>query len=127
MEVRETELRKLGFEEMEDADCYLKDNISIDFWEVRELKDEEWYKLLENVKYVIKQAKIEQERDYKYLLGRNSAEKEIKQQILDLLNKYKSWLQQHTQSKMGRGNPDYKYEVELRAKIDVLIELEKKL
>ena len=53
----------------------------------------------------------------------NKTEKLLK----DERNKYQSWLQQLTQCKMGRSNPDFKTETELRAKIELLKELQKKL
>lgn len=46
--------------------------------------------------------------------------------VKDLLNKYKSHLQQQTQSKLDR-TPNFKYETELQAKISVLNELKSKL
>jgi len=58
-----------------------------------------------------------------FLVGFNSAEKEIR----DLKNKYKSWLQQETQSKFGKRSPNFKRETELLAKIELLEEIEKKL
>lgn len=61
-----------------------------------------------------------------YVLGYNSAQKEIKQKILDLKNKYKSHLQEETNCKIGK-NINFVRETELKAKISTLIELEKKL
>lgn len=58
--------------------------------------------------------------------GYEIAQKEIKQQILDLKNKYKSHLQEETNCKMGK-NINFVRETELKAKISTLIELEKKL
>ena len=54
------------------------------------------------------------------------AQKEIKQQILDLKNKYKSHLQEETNCKIGK-NINFVRETELKAKISVIVELEKKL
>jgi hypothetical protein len=54
-------------------------------------------------------------------------ENKTEKTLRDLRNKYQSWYQQATQSKMGRGNPDFKYETELLAKIEVLEELKNKL
>jgi len=62
-----------------------------------------------------------------FLVGFNSAEKEFKKQLRDLKNKYKSWLQQETQSKFGKRSPNFKRETELLAKIELLEEIEKKL
>ncbi len=56
-----------------------------------------------------------------------SARKEIEQRILtDTLNKYRSWYQQQTQNKMNR-TPNFKYETELLAKIELLKYLQNKL
>lgn len=46
--------------------------------------------------------------------------------LLDELNKYKSWYQQQTTSKLDR-TPNFKYETELLAKIELLKDLQKKL
>ena len=60
---------------------------------------------------------------YKCVLGGvKIAEKENKKRILDLLNKYRSWLSGETTTKLGR-SPDFKRETELRAKIEVLQEI----
>ena len=56
----------------------------------------------------------------------NFAQKQIKQKILDLKNKYKSHLQEETNCKIGK-NINFVRETELKAKISVLIELENKL
>ena len=57
--------------------------------------------------------------------GYEIAQKQIKQQILDLKNKYKSHLQEETNCKIGK-NINFVRETELKAKISVLIELENK-
>lgn len=54
--------------------------------------------------------------------GAKIAEKENKKRILDLLNKYRSWLSEETTAKIGRSS-NFKRETELRAKIEVLQEL----
>ena len=61
-----------------------------------------------------------------YQDGYNSAQKQIKQKILDLKNKYKSHLQEETNCKIGK-NINFVRETELKAKISVLIEIENKL
>lgn len=60
--------------------------------------------------------------DRGFLAHRNKTEKILK----DLYNKYNSWYQQQTQTKLGR-TPNFKYETELLAKIDLLQEIKKKL
>ena len=59
-------------------------------------------------------------------IGYKFAQKQIKQQILDLKNKYKSHLQEETNCKIGK-NINFVRETELKAKISTLIELENKL
>lgn len=55
-----------------------------------------------------------------YIDGYNSAKKEIKKKLKDEYNKYNSWLQQETQFKIGKGNPNLIRETELRAKVELL-------
>jgi len=64
---------------------------------------------------------------YGFIEGFSAKERIIKQKLKDSYNKYNSWLQQETQFKIGKGNPNLIRETELRAKISTLIELEKKL
>ena len=61
-----------------------------------------------------------------FTYGLEIAQKQIKQQILDLKNKYKSHLQEETNCKIGK-NINFVRETELKAKISTLIELENKL
>jgi len=130
MEVREIDLLKIGFERNDHQQSYglykYDTSYYIDFWELEELTNDEWYYLLKNINDALKQAKTDKERNCMYLLGIKESEVIIRQTILDLKNKYKSHLQQTTQCKLGR-TPNFKYETELRAKIQVLTELEKKL
>lgn len=49
-------------------------------------------------------------------------EKELKQKLKDSYNKYNSWLQQETSSKLDRSH-NFKRETELRAKVELLKEL----
>jgi hypothetical protein len=46
--------------------------------------------------------------------------------LRDLRNKYQSWYQQATQSKIGR-TPNFKYETELLTKIAAIKEIQNKL
>lgn len=63
-----------------------------------------------------------------WMITRNPRKKEDKTEkvLRDTLNKYKSWYQQQTVTKLGR-TPDFKYETELLAKIELLEELRRKL
>lgn len=63
---------------------------------------------------------------YGFLAGFNSAEKEIKKQIKDLKNKYGSWLVE-TQTRKLTKIVDQEEVLKLKAKLEVLTELEKKL
>ena len=54
--------------------------------------------------------------------GAKIAEDKNKKTILDLLNKYRSWLSEETIAKLGRSS-NFKRETELRAKIEVLQEI----
>lgn len=59
--------------------------------------------------------------------GFSAHEKVTEKLLRDQLNKYKSWYKEETQSKLDRGNPNFKRETELLAKIELLNELKKKL
>ena len=85
---------------------------------------EERLKLAEQYKQEALYGIVKRQEFYKD--GYNSAEKRIKQKILDLKNKYKSHLQEETNCKIGK-NINFVRETELKAKISLLIELEKKL
>ena len=61
-----------------------------------------------------------------FLAGFNSAEKEIKKQIKDLKNKYGSWLVEAQTRKLTK-IVDQEEVLKLKAKLEVLQELEKKL
>lgn len=52
--------------------------------------------------------------------GFSAHKKEIEKVLLDELNKYRSQHSEETQSKLGRGNPNFKRETELLAKIELL-------
>ena len=61
-----------------------------------------------------------------FLVGFNSAEKETKKQIKDLKNKYGSWLVEAQTRKLTK-IVDQEEVLKLKAKLEVLTELEKKL
>lgn len=58
--------------------------------------------------------------------GFSAHKKETRKILLDELNKYRSWYQQQTVKKLGR-TPNFKYETELLAKIELLKDLQKKV
>ena len=64
---------------------------------------------------------------YGFIEGFSAKERIIKQKLKDSYNKYNSWLQQETQFKIGKGNPNLIRETELRAKVELLKELIEKL
>jgi hypothetical protein len=61
-----------------------------------------------------------------FLAGFNSAEKEIKKELKDLKNKYNSWLKEIENVKLTK-TINQEEVIKLRAKLEVLQELEKKL
>lgn len=130
MKNREIELYKLGFKKNNDQFTFhmYKYDMSwyVDFFSVYEPDDEFWNDYLEGVKIDLIMAKKEYLEELNRSEGKKFAQKQIKQQILDLKNKYKSHLQEETNCKIGK-NINFVRETELKAKISVLIELENKL
>lgn len=127
---REKQLLSLGFKRNDHQRCFHQYKYSsdwtFDFWDVEELDDTRWSISVENYKKYLQEAKTELESDELYLLGVKSAEKRIKQQILDLKNKYKSNLQQETHIKLNKEiNKDRVNE--LLIKLSVIEEIEKTL
>ena len=126
---REIQLYQLGFKKNNDQFTFhmYKYDMSwyVDFFSVYEPDEEFWNDYLEGVRIDL----IMAEKEYYDDLKRHSAyklhEKQIKQKILDLKNKYKSHLQEETNCKIGK-NINFVRETELKAKISVLIELENK-
>ena len=126
MSSREQQLLQLNFKKNEHQRCfhhYKYGSVwTFDFWDIEELSDAHWNIRIENYKKFLREAENELEQDELYLLGRDSAQKQIKKKLLDKLNHLRSDYQQQTQSKLDR-SPNYKYETELLAKIDLLKEL----
>lgn len=124
---RHIQLLKFGFKKNEDQQTYIlskSNNIwYVDFWEVEELDGYEWSVLIDDLTYSLTKAKNHWFDGLREHPAYNFAKKEFKKEILDNLNKYRAQLQQETQCKMGRGNPNLIKETELRAKIKVLQEL----
>lgn len=130
MKNREIELYKLGFKKNEHQFIFhmYKYDMSwyVDFFSIYEPDDEFWNDYLEGVKIDLIMAKKEYLEELNRSEGKKFAQKQIKQQILDLKNKYKSHLQEETNYKIGK-NINFVRETELKAKISMLVELEKKL
>ena len=126
MNSREKQLLQLGFEKNSHQKCYGRYEHNkmwtFDFWDIEGFSDTRWNIAIENYKKFLREAEIELEQDELYLLGRDSAQKEIKQKLLDKLNHLRSDYQQQTQSKLDR-SPNYKRETELQAQITLLKDL----
>jgi hypothetical protein len=60
-----------------------------------------------------------------FIEGKNSAEKETKKQLKDLKNKYSSWLTTEQGVKLGK-TINQEEVIKLRAKLELIQELEKK-
>jgi hypothetical protein len=127
MKSREHQLLRLGFHLNEHQDCYILSRYDklwyVEFWKIADYNSSQWNILIDDLIYDIQEVKKQYYNDLREHSAYKLREKEDKKQILDLLNKYRSWLQQETQCKMGRGNPNLIRETELRAKINVLEEL----
>ena len=99
----------------------------VEIWKLTDYTDRKWNILIEDIKYDLQEVKKRYYEDLRMSYGYNLAEKEIKKKLKDEYNKYNSWLQQETQFKIGRGNPNLIRETELRAKVELLKELINKL
>ena len=126
---REIQLYQLGFKKNSHQFTFhmYKYDMSwyVDFYSVYEPDDEFWNDYLEGVKEDLEMVKKQYYDDLKRHSAYKLCEKQIKQQILDLKNKYKSHLQEETNCKIGK-NINFVKETELKAKISTLIELENK-
>ena len=127
---RELELLQMGFTHNANQTAYIlfkyDSNWYVDFWKLSDYTDHKWNILMEDICYDLQMVKKQYYDDLKRHSAYKFAEKQIKQQILDLKNKYKSHLQEETNCKIGK-NINFVRETELKAKISVLVELEKKL
>lgn len=127
---RELELLQMGFKRNVNQTAYIlfkyDSNWYVDFWKLTDYTDHKWNILMEDIKYDLEMVKKQYYDDLKRHSAYNFAQKQIKQQILDLKNKYKSHLQEETNCKIGK-NINFVREIELKAKISALIELESKL
>ena len=127
---REIQLLQMGFRYNEHQLEYELSKYEVlyrvEIWKLSDYTDHKWNILIEDIKYDIEMVKKQYYDDLKRHSAYKLCEKQIKQQILDLKNKYKSHLQEETNCKIGK-NINFVRETELKAKISTLIELEKKL
>ena len=127
---RELKLLQMEFKRNENQTAYIlfkyDSNWYVDFWKLSDYTDHKWNILMEDIKYDLEMVKKQYYDDLKRHSSYNFVQKQIKQQILDLKNKYKSHLQEETNCKIGK-NINFVRETELKAKISALIELENKL
>lgn len=127
---RENQLLALGFERNEHQQSWITfkydQNWYVDFNKVLEYNNIDWIDCIESIKGAYTRAKNKIEWSELYLLGEDSAKKELKQKITNLLNKYKSKLQEETQEKIGK-RINYDKINEILNKLSVLNELEDKL
>ena len=127
---RELELLQMGFTHNANQTAYIlfkyDSNWYVDFWKLSDYTDHKWNILMEDIYYDLEMVRKQYYDDLKRHSAYKFREKQIKQQILDLKNKYKSHLQEETNCKIGK-NINFVKETELKAKISTLIELEKKL
>lgn len=127
MNTREVQLLKLGFYLNEHQDCYILFKYDatwyIDLEKITSYDESKWNILMNDLMYDIYQTKIYFIGDLKESEGYNFAKKEIRQKLLDELNKYRSWLQQETQSKMDRRTSNVEKVIGLKAKIELLKQL----
>ena len=127
---RELELLQMGFKfnpyQLEYTLSKYDVLYRVEIWKLSDYTDHKWNILMEDICYDLQMVKKQYYDDLKRHSAYKFAEKQIKQQILDLKNKYKSHLQEETNCKIGK-NINFVKETELKAKISTLIELEKKL
>ena len=127
---RELELLQMGFRYNEHQLEYELSKYEVlyrvEIWKLSDYTDHKWSILMEDICYDLQMVKKQYYDDLKRHSAYKFAQKQIKQQILDLKNKYKSHLQEETNCKIGK-NINFVRETELKAKISTLIELEKKL
>ena len=128
MEDREIELKKLGFELNNDQRCFhrWKYNSSyiFDFYDVENLSDVRWSIRIEDYKKYLQKSKEELENSELYLLGFNSAQKELKRKLKDKYNHYNSKLKEATKTKLDRRDRT-EYIIKLEAKVVLLKEMMK--
>ena len=128
---RELELLQMGFKynphqlqyELSKYDCLYR----VEKFKFEAYTDHKWNILIEDIKYDLETVKKQYYDDLKQRPAYDFAVKEFKKKLKDEYNKYNSCLQQETQFKIGKGNPNLIRETELRAKVELLKELIEKL
>lgn len=126
MNVREIQLRKLGFHLNEHQDCYILFKYDstwyIDLEKIRDYDEIKWSILIDDLIYDLQQTKIYFIGDLKESEGYSLAKKEIKQKLLNELNKYRSWLQQLAHFKLDK-TVNQEAIIRLEAKVEVIKQL----
>ena len=127
---RELELIVMGFKFNENKLQYELSkygfSYTVHLYKILESSAQEWDSLVKHIYYDLQKRHDQFPEEFKKYTECKFAQKEIKQKILDLKNKYKSHLQEETNCKIGK-NTNFVRETELKAKISALIELENKL
>ncbi len=128
MNNREYILKRLGFEKNEHQRSFQLSKYDstwyVDFWKISDYTDHKWSILIEDIKYDLEMVKKRYFEDLKQHPAYNFAQKEIKRQLLDKLNHYKSNLQDETKVKLNRLANKEKIR-ELEIKIELLKDLMK--
>jgi hypothetical protein len=129
MNSRIIELEKLDFKRNEDQKTYslykYGESYFVDFHKITtDFPDIFWQRHIENIKYMLKQAKITVERGYKCSESYNFAQKEFKKEIKDKYNHYNSKLKEATKTKLDRRGRT-EYIIKLESKVELLKELMK--
>lgn len=127
---REHQLLRLGFEKNKHQETHIAFKYDrhwyVDFWEVEELDGYEWSVLIEHLIEGFKRAEKHWYEGLREHPAYSFAEKELKKQILDLLNKYRADLQQVNRFKLDK-TVNEEARIRLESKVEVLIELQNKL
>lgn len=123
MNSREIELKRLGFELNNDQRCFYRWKYNslyiFDFYDVENLSDVRWSIRIEDYKKYLQKSKEELENSELYLLGFNSAQKELKRKLKDKYNHYNSKLKEATKTKLDRRDRT-EYVIKLEAKVEIL-------
>lgn len=130
MKNREHQLLRLGFEKNKHQETYIAFKYDrhwcVNFWEVQELDGYEWSVLIEHLIDGFKRAKKHWFEGLREHPAYSFATKELKKQILDLLNKYRADLEQVNHFKLDK-TVNQEARIKLKSKVEVLLELQNKL
>jgi hypothetical protein len=126
MNSREIDLLKLNFEKNEHQRSFQLSKYDstwyVDFWKISDYTEHKWSILIEDIKYDLEMVKKQYFDDLRQHPAYQFRAKEIKRQILNKLNHYKSNLQEETKVKLNRlANKEKIRELEIR--IETLKEL----